>query len=320
MKSNDPWASLEPDDAKRVNANNQYDFFWVVIETGVPGLLLKLPSLPAPIPRLPKLKNLLTSFRTISGGAAFVIGLKETSQAEIFETLCHDVVEAGEKGNSIEEALQRVIQRTHRWHHLLRGGSKKGLSVEEQRGLVGELSFLKELTHNLGPETAIEAWTGPFGATKDFEFIGTCVEIKAHRVAAKPFISISSAEQLDDVEGCRLFLRVINISSAISPDGETLHDHVTSTTHLFRNSISALDKWEEAIYATGYDPENDYDERRWQISAIKSYEIVEGFPRIMVPLPIGVESVRYAVSLDACSEYETDIDLSEAIKSGLKNG
>ena len=40
--------------------------------------------------------------------------------------------------------------------------------------------------------TAIEAWTGPTGASKDFELIGTCVEVKTQRVAAKPFVAISS--------------------------------------------------------------------------------------------------------------------------------
>ena len=68
------------------------------------GLMLRLPDLPNPLPRLPKLKNILTSFRTAGDGKAFVPGLKERNQSEIFETLCVDVIECAE-GLKIEKQL-----------------------------------------------------------------------------------------------------------------------------------------------------------------------------------------------------------------------
>jgi hypothetical protein len=193
------------------------------------------------------------------------------------------------------------------------------LSVEEQRGLVGELAVLRELISGLGPETAIEAWKGPTGATKDFEFIGTCIEVKTRRVAARPFVSISSAEQLADVEGCRLFLRVANVASAVSPGGQSLHDHVDMTSQLFSETEDAFDSWEEAIYDSGYDPDNDYGERRWQLGEAKTYEVTADFPRIGLPLPTGIEMVKYALSIEACAKFEADIDLVEVIKEGLEN-
>lgn len=313
----DPWVKLDPDDARRVNLGGHHDFFWVVLEAGMPGLMLKLPSLPQPVPRLPKLKNLVVSFRPVAGGSAFVIGLKERSQAEIFETLCRDVVAAGEAGEDRDDALSRAIRRTRRWHHLLRGGRPGGLSVEEQRGLVGELAFLRELVKGLGPETAIEAWIGPMGSAKDFELIGSCIEVKARRIAAKPFVTISSADQLADVEGSRLFLRVANVASAILPEGHDLHDHVRMSAELFEEAGDAYDAWEDALFSTGYDPANEYDGRRWQLGSTTNYEIVEGFPRIASPLPAGIEGVRYALSLDACASFECEADLVESIREGL---
>ena len=74
--TNDPWGKLAVDEARRVNIDGQFDFFWVVLENSMPGLVLKLSSLPEPMPRLPKLKNLIVSFRPAFGGSAFVIGLK----------------------------------------------------------------------------------------------------------------------------------------------------------------------------------------------------------------------------------------------------
>ncbi|MBO9445735.1 PD-(D/E)XK motif protein [Ruegeria sp. R14_0] len=319
LKPRNPWERLDPDEAKRVDLEGRFDFFWVVLEAGMPGLMLKLPSLPRPLPRLPKLKNLIASFRTVSGGSAFVLGLKERSQVEIFETLCRDVVEAGEAGADRDEALFRALQRTRRWYHLLRGGKTSGLSVEEQRGLVGELAFLRELVSNLGPETAIEAWTGPTGSAKDFELIGSCVEVKTRRAAAKPFVAISSEDQLADVEGSRLFLRVVNVASAVLPEGQSLHDHVQLTAEMFERDGAAFEAWEETLYSTGYDPENGYDDRRWLLGTAADYEVTEGFPRISTPLLPGVENVRYSLGLDACEPFRLEVDLVEVIQRGLEH-
>jgi hypothetical protein len=319
LKTNSPWEKLNPDDAKRVSIKGHFDFFWVVLEDSLPALMLKLPVLPDPMPKLPKLKNIDASFRSVSGGSAFVLCLNERSQINVFETLCKDVVEVGEVADNIGDALSRSILRTYRWHHLLRGGNKAGLSVEEQRGLIGELSFLRKLISAFGPETAIEAWTGPSGSAKDFEFIGTCVEVKTRRAAARPFISISSAEQLEDVDGCKLFLWVASVASAVSPEGKSLHDYVSMTARYFEHSVKAFDQWEEAIYSSGYDQFNDYDNRRWHLDGIRTYEIVEGFPRIPAPLPYGIEAVRYSLSLDACSAFEINKDLMLAIREGFNN-
>ena len=319
LKPRDPWERLDPNEAKRVDFAGSFDFFWVVLEAGMPGLMLRLPSVPNPLPRLPKLKNLIVSFRPVSSGSAFVLALKERSQVEIFETLCRDVVEAGETGANRDEALSRALQRTRRWYHLLRGGKTIGLSVEEQRGLVGELAFLRELVAAFGPETAIEAWTGPTGSAKDFELIGSCVEVKARRVAAKPFVAISSEDQLADVEGSRMCLRVVNVASAVLPEGQSLHDHVRITAAMFEEDGAAFEAWEETLYSTGYDPESDYDDRRWLLGTVTDYEVTEGFPRISAPLALGVENVRYAIALDACEPFKLEGDLIDVIRKGLQH-
>lgn len=318
MKTRDPWERLSLDEAKRVDVAGRFDFFWVVLEAGMPGLMLKLTEPPHPLPRLPKLRNLVASFRSIPGGSAFVLGLKERSQVEIFETLCRDVVEAGEASADRDEALTRALQRTRRWYHLLRGGKTNGLSVEEQQGLVGELAFLRELVSAFGPDTAIEAWTGPTGSAKDFELIGSCVELKTRRVAAKPFVTISSEDQLSDVEGSYLCLRVVNVASAILPEGQSLHDHVRITAEMFEQEGAAYEAWEETLYSTGYDPENDYDDRRWLLGDATDYNVRDGFPRISTPLTPGLENVRYAIALDACEPFKLSVDLIDVIREGLK--
>lgn len=303
---NSPWKDLESSDARRINNNGQFDFFWVVVEEKMPALMLRLPNEPISKPKLPELKNLLANFRIISGRWAFVLVLKENSQAELFETLCRDIVESAEKASNLDEALSRAIQRTKRWHHLLRSGRLEGLSIEDQRGLIGELALLRELAMNFGSEMAVEAWKGPSGAPKDFELIGCCIEVKTRRTAATPSISISSADQLADCDGGRLFLCVTNVESAIVPEGMTLHDYVALTEALFQEDCSMYTKWEDAIYSTGYDPLYKYDDRRWLIRSTTHYEVLEGFPRIYCPLPQGVQNVRYSIALDACEPFKVN--------------
>lgn len=319
MMPRDPWDKLGPDDARRVDGGGRYDFFWVVLEAGMPALMLKLPSFPQPAPQLPRLKNLDASFRTAGEHSVFVLGLKERSQLGIFETLCRDVVTAGEAGDDFGDALSRTIKRTQRWHYLLRGGSERGLTVEEQRGLVGELAFLRELISSLGPEAAVEAWTGPTGSAKDFELIGSCVEVKTRRAAAKPHVVISSADQLADVPDSRVFLRVVNVASSTLPEGETLHDHVKQTARLVEQSVNAVDAWEDAISAAGYDAGNDYGGRRWKLGEVATYEVGEGFPRIATPLPSGVSDVRYSISLDSCASFRLEGELVDIIRKGCSH-
>ncbi|MCF7502237.1 MULTISPECIES: PD-(D/E)XK motif protein [Vibrio] len=309
-----PWKDLDLSNARRVNNSGQFDFFWVVVEGGMPGLMLRLPIEPIAKLKLPELKHLLVNFRLISGRWAFVLALKESSQGELFETLCRDVVEAGENASNLDEALAKVIQRTKRWHHLLRSGRTEGLTVEEQQGLVGELAFLRELSVNFGVEMAIGAWKGPFGAPKDFELIGCCVEIKTRRSASTSVISISSADQLANCDGGRLFLNVTNAESAIVPEGTTLHDFVALTDSLFKEDCDTYMKWEDALYSTGYDPLNKYDDRRWLIRSTTYFEVVDGFPRIQYPLPLGVQNARYSISLDACAPFKLNNNIIECIR------
>jgi hypothetical protein len=130
------------------------------------------------------------------------------------------------------------------------------------------------------------------------------VEVKARRGAAKPNIGISSEDQLSDVPGSRLFLCVSPVDAVIIPNGLTLNDHVVAMEKIFSEAdTESFLLWDAAIEASGFDREDDYSERRWTLGQTLDHEVHGDFPRIVTPLPPGVSSVRYAVSLDACSEY-----------------
>lgn len=304
-----PWSGLEAGrtDTRRVDASARWSWFWAVMPRADAALVLQLSDLPKPAPDLPKLRNLEIRFQTLSGGPIFYIRLKDSAQLELFETLCRDVVAAGELAETEAEALERAIGRTFRWHYLLRGGKREVLSEEAQKGLIGEIEVLKLLIGTLGAKTALVAWTGPSGAPKDFELRADCIEVKARRGASQPFVKITSEHQLADVPDRRLWLGVLAVDKVQAPHGRTLTEHVGEVTEsLERTEPSAIMDWDLHLADAGYDVQHDYTAWRWIVSAPEFHAVAEGFPRIAAPVTLGVADVTYALALSACAPFRTD--------------
>ncbi|MFC0304013.1 PD-(D/E)XK motif protein [Rhizorhabdus histidinilytica] len=322
--SDDPWEGLTTGgkDARRVDQNGRHDYFWIVSGNLEPGLMLQLGEGVEEQRPLPRMRSIDLGYRDVGSRKALVVVLKDLEQKELFASLCQDIVRAGENAADNQDALTRSVRRTLRWHHLLRGGKTSLLSIEEQRGLLGELQFLSRLVELIGPRAAIEAWKGPSGSSKDFELDGCLIEIKARRGAAKPYVQISSEDQLADVADCRLFLVVSAIDAAIKPNGKTLTDHALDVEKLFSMADpEAYSLWEEAIEASGFSFDDDYSERRWTVGKSTEFEVLDGFPRIAMPIAIGVSSVRYSVSLEACAPFSIDPRiLNDLISEGMAHG
>ncbi len=301
----DVWQGLRSGDGRRVSTDGKFDFFWAVLEQGTVAMILRLPDGADHTLPTPKFKSLEIHFRQLDK-MSFVLRLLDDSQRDLFHTLCKDVVLAAEQGHDLADAVARAVRRTRRWSFMLRGGSQQGLSIDEQRGLVGELAFLSEIEAKLGAAAAIEAWRGPEGSPKDFEFPGLCVEVKARRGAAKPLVKISSEDQLADVDGADLFLRVYDVNSSIAPEGQTLHDIVKHTQLKFSDDQTAFDRWQDLLDATGYDLDAEYSERRWVVGLTRTYSVTENFPRIAGIVPVGVSNVGYSIDLEACEPFKCE--------------
>lgn len=304
-----PWSGLEPGkaDTRRVDASARWNWFWAVMPRADAALVLQLSHLPNPLPYLPNLRSLEVRFQTLPGGPILYIRLKESSQLELFETLCRDVMAACAHSESEHEALGRAIGRTFRWHHLLRGGKLGVLSEEEQKGLIGEIEVLKLLMGEIGPKAALEGWMGPSGAPKDFELNGDCIEVKARRGASQPFVSIASEHQLSDVPGRRLWLAVISVDKAQPPHGRPLNEFVSEVGNLLqKQDPGVIDYWETRLVEAGFDGSDDYSPWRWLISTPEFHAVSTDFPRIVSPVSTGVTSVNYSILLSECTKHRSE--------------
>lgn len=309
MSEFNPWHGLGFDEARRVDKRGRQDFFWAVVENDNVALALALPDGTERVLPLPKIKSLDIGYRKLGSRDALLVALRDPEQVDLFANLCMDIVSAGEQGETPTDALDRTVRRTLRWHHLLRGGSSERLSVEEQRGLVGELQVLQLLCAEIGAEAAIEAWRGPEDGAKDFELHGMCIEVKARRGAARPQVQISSADQLADVAGADVILLVHDVDAAIKPEGMTLSDHIQVVEDIFQSAtLAAYGTWERLLSAAGFDWAHDYSDRRWTVGNRTTFRVEEGFPRIPSPVPMGVLNVKYAIALDACTAFTVEDD------------
>ena len=330
--TDDPWKDLTPPtaaasiNARRVDENNPWGFFWARAMDGKCLLVLRHASESSPTRRLPSLKGVEVA---VADGESIdsrmlVFRLLDTKQRDIFHQLCIDIVAAGAAAGTEHEAVELAIARTWRWHHLLRGGTGERLSEDEQKGLIGELVVLdRHLLGHLSASDSLAAWRGPLDAPKDFEIGRTCIEAKARRGAATPYVLITSEHQLDG-EGCdELFLHVADLSHA--PDGVVGAFTVADMARRVRDQIAAADSvaadgFEALLAAVGFRWEDDYSDFRWVEGPSRIYAVTDGFPRVTArEIATGVSNVRYSVSLVECERFAVSTATLDAAVGGASH-
>ena len=271
--------------------------------------------------RLPKLLGIEVTLSPPDQVNTRILALKllDPNQQDIFHSLCRDIISVAAGAVSEAEAVSVALMRTWRWHHLLRGGRGALLSLEEQKGLLGELLVLERLLlPHMGALTAVTAWRGPLGSPKDFEIGRVAIEVKARRGGATPSVAITSEHQLDERGVGSLFLYVVELDEAPedATDGLTVRyvaDRVRE--HLYSLDPGAAGVFESLVSAAGVRPEDDYSHSQWLEGPSRVYLVTGEFPRIArSDVRPGVSYVRYTVSLDDCEPFLTSVGaLTEAL-------
>ena len=314
MASDDPWRDIAAAHASQINARRvtqatPWGLYWAVDADRNVLLILQHRGTIRRSRRLPRLRGLRVEAQPADGGSdeRIVIRLTDSEQRDIFLRFCRDVVEATALAQTEEQAVERFLARTWRWHRLLQGGRDKRLGDDEQRGLIGELVVLeRHLLPALKPLDAVRCWTGPLDAPHDFEISRIHVEAKA-RGSATPRVLISSEHQLESGNAERLFLHVTEVTTAAEggQDALTVTDIATRIrVVLAGRDMAAVDLFEERLGAVGFDWTDDYSDKPWVVGQEAAYEVREGFPRITPAMvPGGVANVRYMIALPDCEEF-----------------
>lgn len=326
----DPWKDLVPPNAvdainaRRVDACIPWGFFWARGIDRKCLLVLQHAMESMPHSRLPKLKGLEVTDADGNDktNRILIFKLIDSAHRDIFYRLCKDVIASASVANTEKEALEISIARTWRWHHFLRGGGDGRLSLDEQKGLIGELLVLERyLMPNLSSFDSVSSWHGPLDAPKDFEIGRICIEAKARRGAAKPYIAVNSENQLDDAGTDALFLYVVELDRAPSDNvkGFSVSDVATRIrTNINVSDNIAADTFDGLLSATGFRWEDDYSDTRWIEGPSRLYQVSGSFPRITAAgIKSGIANVKYSLSLVECEPFlVTDDTLECALKGG----
>ena len=187
---------------------------------------------------------------------------------------------------------------------LLKAAGDEAVTPEKVVGLVGELTFLQSLL--VASPAAWENWQGADADRHDFRSGSMSVEVKTSTRVGSPHVTISSHDQLFEPVGGLLFLRhycmekVAGGAITVATLAADIMTRVSSPLK-FREKLAAMGCGDPAAA--------EWNTLRFELQAVSTYRVVEGFPRITRAsfpggvLPVGIDKVRYRLDLSAAAAF-----------------
>lgn len=312
-KMNNPWENIDVPasdvHARLVDPKHKEDFFWARDHSG--GYLFIFRSKPRQL--MPEKYPALTGIAVestpepSSGRQRLILHLRECGDWELFLALCQDLVAATKVEGVTEESVPSVIlRRLSRWRDFLSTAKSDILSEREIKGLIGELIFLStHLAEHEGIGSAVKSWEGPNESPQDFCVGDVAIEVKCQLGTTSACVAISSEHQLFS-QLPYSYLYVVTLGKAENtPEAVNLLDLVGGIRgRLSVEAPDTLEYFNDLVYEAGYRDDERYRNFSYLLVNQKMFEIRDGFPRICPgSIPVGVQRVRYNVSLAACESF-----------------
>lgn len=228
---------------------------------------------------------------------------------DIFSTLCEDLIYDVEDVETEDDLVNSLAERLTKWQSLFEKVGKQGLSDEEQRGLYGEVYFLRLfLKNSKNTNDCLKSWLGPENSIQDFQYSNWAVEVKTTHGNNHQKIHISNERQLDDSTIEKLFL--FHLSLDVRTDnGETLNALISEILDLLKGNTKATNDFELKLLEAGYYDIHKplYNEKGYIIRQNNVYHVFGKFPRITEKdIPIGVGDVKYSIVISESEKWKID--------------
>jgi hypothetical protein len=225
---------------------------------------------------------------------------------DVFDTLLYDVLNAVINESEIKYILKNYTNRLIKWQSLFERFKQQGLLPEEQRGLYGELCFLRKfLQANDGFKNIVFSWIGPEKKVRDFQFGKWSVEVKTTHGNNHQLVHISSERQLDAASIDNLYLNHMSLES-MQHSGETLNNIVDSVLEILKADMAALNEFKSKLIEAGFIDQHRhlYAETGYFIRQNVFYKVEGEFPRIVESdVRNGVGDVKYTIIISQCQDY-----------------
>ena len=235
-----------------------------------------------------------------SGHYALKFVLNYPSLDELFIKLCWDLINMP-YGNGNSEYL--ILQRYKNWMKLLQKGIPNLLSVNRQKGLIGELLYLEEQIHAIGEDKAVQAWVGPEGIDQDFIFVDTWSEIKTTTIASDSIV-ISSIQQLDGIFPGSLIVFFMDKTTSSGKNVVSLSGLVDRIKLILNSENKDTFMCKLALVGFLETDAKAYAEVRFIVKEKRAYKVDVSFPKLTGEnVPSEIVNVRYELSLSAIDHY-----------------
>lgn len=237
---------------------------------------------------------------------------------DVFDSLVADVLEAIIDESDIKVILKAYSNRLIKWQSLFERLKQPGLSPEEQRGLFGEMYFLRKfLQVATDPKDVIISWIGSEKQVRDFQFSSWSIEIKTTHGNNHQKVLISSERQLDTTNLEFLFLNHISLEVR-QFSGETLNQIIDSICESLGTDYSAYNRFKSKLIEAGFFDHHRhlYEDIGYFIREDDYYMVHNQFPRIEErDIRNGVGDVKYSIIVSQCSEYKiSEEDVFDKLK------
>lgn len=239
------------------------------------------------------------------GRYALSFTLLNRAEEDVFIAMAGDMIAFSGAAESPAEAVQRVLRRYAAWVRLFERRQSELLGIHAQKGLLGELMFLKNVIEEGRPMLdSLAGWAGPDGADQDFFYDDGWHEVKAVGAAAAA-VSISSVEQLDHPMEGELVVFRIDACVPQHNNAVTLYQMVSALEKMAVSTPGAAETLLLKLAAAGYVHREEYDQQHFFVSAQQRYAVTESFPRMRrAGLPREVINISYQLDLPSLAPWE----------------
>lgn len=238
------------------------------------------------------------------------IYLLDNELKDVFSLFIQNILEDIESNITENEAIATTLNVVSKWKKLFDKINFNGLSLEQQKGLIGELLFLNYLLNDEKTSAnAVNAWTGAEMEfqTKDFTLGAVGIEIK-FTSSKQPRIKVSNERQLDAENLSDLFL-VLYSTEAVKDNGFSLNSLVAQTRQII-STEEERNVFNAKLQLYGYfDEDSEYYGRMYSLKKTFGFVINSDFPKIVKnQLPLGIYDTSYSIEISAVENYIIELD------------
>lgn len=235
-----------------------------------------------------------------------LILLSSQQHKDVFSTLCEDLIYGISNVTGEDRIVKELLNRFEKWKSLFDKAGLQGLSSEEQRGLFGELYFLRKwISHSSDLQRCTQSWLGPEKELRDFQLENWAVEVKTTHGNNHQKVHVSSERQLDTSTLITLLLYHLSLETQ-QQNGENLNQIIDSILELLDTDIAAQTQFRSKLLQGGYFIHHrpDYENIGYHVRQDTFYSVRNSFPRIEESdIRNGVGDVKYSIILSDYAGY-----------------